>query len=175
MVQPRAAQAHTEQLQESQIQFASDPEEGTLTWRKAIERLCAAYRNTRKSDGSQLLIVDDDRDASASLADILHDRGYRVDVAHDGEEALKYLKQKPYRLAVLEMKLPVMDGIELFDRMRQQRSHNKLEAVIVTSSSDPETHRIAQTRGIRRVLSKPVNLGELLSLIQRYADEPVSV
>lgn len=62
---------------------------------------------------SPILLVDDDQDICASLSDIISDLGYRVDVAYDGPAALRLSERNPYRLALLDYKLPGMDGVEL--------------------------------------------------------------
>lgn len=169
MVQLRSNKRPTES-EESVIRIESDPEEGSLTWRKAIDRLCDSYRNKGERRDSQILIVDADREASSGLADILQDLDYCVDVAHNGREALGHVRRKTYHLVVMEMQLPDMDGIELFDRIRKERNSTRLQAVILTSAVDAETNRIAHTRGIQGVLSKPVNLVELFRYIQQLRD-----
>lgn len=170
MVPPQTQNLH-KKIEASAIRFESDAEHGPLTWRKAIDRLCEQYRNKCEIHDSRILVVDDDRDASMGLADVLHDLDYRVDVAHDGREALGHVRRKTYHLVVMEMHLPDMDAIELFDHIRKQRTTaGRLQAVILTTAADSETTGIARTRGIEGVLSKPVNPIELLRFIQRSRD-----
>lgn len=160
---------------ESVIRLRTDPQDGTLTWRKAIDRLCESYRKVNERYDSRILIVDADREASIGLADFLHDLDYRVDVAHSGQDALGHVRRKTYHLVVMEMHLPDMDGIELFDHVRKTRKSPQFQAVILTSAAlDSETTRIAQTRGLQGVLSKPVNLVELLRFIQQLRDKSIA-
>lgn len=173
MVPQHSAKRHTK-TEASVIPFESGVEDGRLTWRKAIDRLCEQYRNKSEIHDSRILIVDADRDASIGLADVLHDLDYRVDVAHDGQEALGHVRRKTYHLVVMEMELPDMDAIELFDRIRKERTSNRLQAVILTSAVDAETTRIARTRGIQGVLSKPVNLVELFPFVQQLRDPSIT-
>lgn len=58
--------------------------------------------------------MDDDPDTCASLSDILTDLGYRVDVAYDGPSALQLVERNRYGLAVLDYRMPGMDGLELY-------------------------------------------------------------
>ena len=72
---------------------------------------------------SAILLVDDDRDTCASLSDIISDLGYRVGVDYDGPAALDQSRRPPpYGLAVLDSKLPGMDGVELYGHLRHARA-----------------------------------------------------
>src|SRR5512147_828002 len=70
-----------------------------------------------------LLLVDDDVDICANLADILGDLGgYRVDVAHDGPTALELVRQRPFDVALLDLKMPGMDGLTLYRELKKLRA-----------------------------------------------------
>lgn len=107
-----------------------------------------------------ILIVDDDPDTCASFADVLADCGYDVDVACDGPEALHLTREKSYRLALLDFRMPGMSGVELFERMRCDG--NGTVAFLVTALASFDTVATAETAGIRDVFHKPVDLSELL-------------
>jgi len=173
MVPLHTEKRHTS-VEDSVIRFESDPQEGVLTWRKAIDQICKSYRKAGQRHDPRILIVDADRNASIRLADFLHDLDYRVDVAHDGHEALGHVRRKTYHLVVMEMLLPDMDGIELFDHIRQERNSTGLQVVILTSAVNSETAGIARTRGIHGVLSKPVKMVELMRYIQQLRDESIA-
>ena len=68
--------------------------------------------------GLYILCVDDDPDTCASMSDILTDLGYLVSVAYDGHAALQLVQQQPYGLALLDYRMPGMDGLELYRRIR---------------------------------------------------------
>jgi len=114
---------------------------------------------------NRLLIVDDDKDTCTNLSDILTDCGYSVDVAYRGQEGLDLLKQYPYRLALLDYKLPCMTGVELFQRMRQ--IDEKVAGLLVTAFASGETEREALSAGLRQVVSKPVEMFTFLPLIEQ--------
>ena len=65
-----------------------------------------------------ILCVDDDPDTCASMSDILTDLGYLVSVAYDGHAALQLVQQQPYGLALLDYRMPGMDRLELYRRIR---------------------------------------------------------
>ena len=72
---------------------------------------------------TNILLVDDDQDTCASMSDIFLDLGYTVDMAYDGPGALELSGHHQYRLAVLDYKMPGMDGLELSD-VCKIRSHS---------------------------------------------------
>lgn len=111
-----------------------------------------------------VLIVDDDKDTCSNLSDILTDEGYFVDVAYRGQDGLDLIKAHPYRLALLDYKLPHMTGIELFCRMREVCGN--LDGLLVTGYASIATTEAALAAGLRRVVSKPVDMPELMPLIE---------
>jgi len=67
-----------------------------------------------------LLIVEDEEDACRNLSDIFSDLGYRVDTASDGREPLERLHFDRYDLAVLDLMMPTMDGVEFYGDIKRQ-------------------------------------------------------
>lgn len=105
---------------------------------------------------TSILVVDDDRDTCSTLSDILSDLGYTVDTANDGYAALELSEGNLYRLALLDYKMPGMDGLELCRRLRASRP--AVEVALVTAWASASTSAAASEAGIRRVLPKPVDL-----------------
>jgi CheY-like chemotaxis protein len=119
---------------------------------------------------SAILIVDDEPDTCASLSDILSDLGYRVDVAYDGPAALDLSRRQSYGLALLDYRMPGMDGVELYAHIRRVRADTV--GVLVTAYAADTTLQAASRAGFRRVLPKPVDFGRLLPLIEEVAGTP---
>ncbi|MGL4554453.1 MAG: response regulator, partial [Gemmataceae bacterium] len=124
-----------------------------------------------KSAGASILVVDDEADACANLADILADLGYRVDVAHDGPSALELVRRRPYDLAVLDFKMPGMDGLTLYRELRRLRADTV--AVVVTAFAGPETAGAVVAAGVWQLLRKPVDLPRLLALVEEAVGQPL--
>ena len=112
---------------------------------------------------TDILLVDDDKDTCASMSDIFVDVGYTVDVDHDGPGALELSGRHEYRLALLDYKMPGMDGLELCRRLRG--SQPALVVALVTAFASATT-RAASEAGVRRVLAKPVDFAVLLPLVE---------
>jgi two-component system, NtrC family, response regulator HydG len=119
----------------------------------------------------QLLVVDDEPDTCANLADIFTDLGYDVDVAYDGFSALALVHRKTYDVALLDLKMPGMDGLELFKRIKEI-SHGTV-AIVVTAYATSDTARKVLDAGAWRIMPKPVDFPALLRHVDEALDQPL--
>src|SRR4029078_6630499 len=120
---------------------------------------------------ARILIVDDEPDTCANLSDILTDLGYQVDTANDGYAALELVKKHPYAVALLDLRMPGMDGLELYRRMREISAETV--AIVVTAYASSDTAKSVLASGAFKILSKPVNIGSLLSFVAQALDSPL--
>jgi DNA-binding NtrC family response regulator len=120
---------------------------------------------------ARLLIVDDEPDTCANLSDILTDVGYQVDTAQDGVSALELVRRHAYDVALLDLRMPGMDGLELYRRMREVSAETV--AIVVTAYTSSETAKSVLATGAWKILPKPVNIGNLLSLVAKALDAPL--
>lgn len=118
-----------------------------------------------------ILVVDDDVDITSNVRDILTEFGYRTDVAHDGASALKLVRKKTYDVALLDFKMPDMDGATLFEKIREIQP--SLVAIMVTAYAGSDGVQRARDAGTWQVLRKPVDLPQLLGLIKEATQKPV--
>src|SRR5579863_9328592 len=100
-----------------------------------------------------LLVVDDEVDTCRNLSDILTDLGYQVDTALDGFAALELVRKKRYDIALLDLKMPGMDGLTLYRELRKLCSSTV--AIVVTAYASKATAEEALTAGAWQVLAKP--------------------
>jgi CheY-like chemotaxis protein len=98
------------------------------------------------------------------------DNGYQVGVAYDGPTALELSRRHPYGLALLDYKLPGMDGVELYGHLKQVRADTV--GVLVTAFAAENTVQAATRAGMRHVVRKPVDFGHLIPLIEEVAGIP---
>jgi DNA-binding NtrC family response regulator len=120
---------------------------------------------------ARILIVDDEPDTCANLSDILTDLGYQVDTAQDGFAALGLVKARSYHVALLDLRMPGMDGLELYRRIREISAETF--AIVVTAYASSDTAKSVLTTGAWKILPKPVNIGNLLSLVGQALDTPL--
>jgi signal transduction histidine kinase/CheY-like chemotaxis protein len=123
-------------------------------------------------DGPPLLVVDDNRDAADSLVEALRLMGYPTRVAYDPADALELVREHPPELAIMDIGLPAMDGIELTLRMKRMPPLQRLKVIALSGyglAADRERSRAA---GIEAHVVKPVDLGQLKRLIGQLLAAP---
>lgn len=111
----------------------------------------------------RLLVVDDDRTCRDTVRKLLETRGYEIDTASCGTEALEMVAARPYALAVLDYQMPGMNGVELYQKIREVRGD--MVAIFLTAFTTLDTVYPAIAAGVERVLAKPVRADELFPLV----------
>jgi CheY-like chemotaxis protein len=115
-------------------------------------------------DDLRILIVDDEEDLVAALGDRLEMRGFSVQVASSGAEALQHLDESEFDVAVVDIKMPQMDGLQLTEEIR--RIHPELPVILLTGqSSAPEEER-AEQLGAAGCLVKPIDIEQLIESLR---------
>lgn len=120
---------------------------------------------------SSILVVDDDVDTCHNLTDILTDLGYHVDMAFDGPSALKLVREKHYDVALLDLKMPGMDGLTLYREIKKLRSGTV--AIIVTAYASGTTSDEVGAAGVWQLLPKPIDMPKLLGLVREAVGQPL--
>ena len=114
----------------------------------------------------RILVVDDNEDAAASLADLLEIWGHEVRTVHDGRQALAAAREWPPEIVLLDIGLPGMDGYEVAHRLRNETNTADAYLVALTGYGTEEDRIRALEAGFNRHLVKPVApdvLNELLA------------
>jgi two-component system, OmpR family, response regulator ChvI len=110
-----------------------------------------------------IALVDDDRNILATLSIALQAEGYATRVYSDGEAALKALSENPPDLAVFDIKMPRMDGMELLRRLRET---SDLPVIFLTSKDDEEDEEAGLALGADDYIAKPFSQRLLLARIR---------
>jgi CheY-like chemotaxis protein len=105
-------------------------------------------------------VVDDNENAASMLKEAL-EQGYRVETATDGPTALGLARAFEPHIAVLDIGLPVMDGYELAQRLRQTPGANRLRLVAVTGYGQSDDRLRSRETGFDAHLVKPIALHQL--------------
>jgi len=113
----------------------------------------------------RILIVDDDPDIVANLCDILSDLGYQTDTASGSTQALALIDSNCYDVALLDFKMPGLDGASLCKEIRDRSS--KTVAIMITAYAGCDGVQRAMDAGTSQVLRKPVDMSLLLPMIQQ--------
>jgi len=118
----------------------------------------------------RVLLVDDEEDFLLSSAQALERRGFQVDVAPNGVTALEKIDRVEYQIVVLDVKMPDIDGLEVFRILRQR--HPSLPVVMLTGHSSLEDAFQTSRDGIADYLDKPIDMDELArrlrAIVQRH-------
>ena len=124
--------------------------------------------------GQTIALVDDDRNILTSVSIMLESEGFDVRTFTDGETALRGLSSRPVDLAILDIKMPRMDGMELLSQLRRQTDM----PVIFLTSKDEEVDEILGLRlGADDYIKKPFSQRLLLERIRavlRRREEPAA-
>ena len=118
---------------------------------------------------SKVLIVDDERSIRHTLRDILEFEKYEVDEACDGMEALVKIKQSPYDVIILDIKMPKMDGMDALDRI--QEIARETPVVMISGHASIDTAVEAVKKGAFDFISKPPDLNRLLITLRNAMDK----
>jgi two-component system response regulator ChvI len=109
-----------------------------------------------------IALVDDDRNILTSVSIGLQAEGFRTRIYSDGETALRALRDEPADLAVLDVKMPRMDGFEL---LRRLRDHSNIPVIFLTSKDDEADEELGLALGADDYIAKPFSQRLLLARI----------
>jgi DNA-binding NtrC family response regulator len=112
---------------------------------------------------TRILIVDDDENIRKVLLAILEDKGYTVESVGTAKEAVEKSKRKFYNLALIDIRLPDMEGIELLTKMKDTTP--KMRKVIITGYPTLQNAVDAVNRGADAYIVKPFDVEKVLSTI----------
>jgi DNA-binding NtrC family response regulator len=114
---------------------------------------------------SKILVADDERHIAEGLQMLLADDGYEVDTATDGKAAWELVQKGGYGVVLADLRMPEIDGLELFSRMRKAGIPS--EVIIITGSASVDTAVEAMREGAYDYLEKPLNIGRLKALLPK--------
>jgi two-component system response regulator HydG len=117
--------------------------------------------------GALILFVDIDLPTSQKLIDTLKERGYRVAKARSGEEAKKLVQRASFDMVFIEVKMPIMNGLETYNALRQIKSDIKV--VMTTNYREGLDDLIDQavSEGAYACIYKPFEVGKVITLLER--------
>ncbi len=112
-----------------------------------------------------ILVVDDEEILRDILAGILVKKGYAVDTAEDGEDALEKLRNKRYNLLILDVKMPRLNGFELLKLARKE--YPDIGVIMMTAYGDTYTVKDALLLGADEYITKPFKSFEINLIVER--------
>ena len=110
-----------------------------------------------------ILAVDDEQNLLELLITVLGKRGFKVKTAVNGLEALRLLDQESFQLALLDMKMGPLNGVQLLKEIKDRRP--VIKVIMMTAYPTSETRMKASENGASAYLTKPVDLQKLVDTI----------
>jgi DNA-binding response OmpR family regulator len=111
-----------------------------------------------------ILVVDDDKSILRTFTRILQNNGYEIDAAETGKEAIEKVEKRHFDLALVDVRLPDMDGTDFLAKMKKPLQNTV--KIMITGFPSIETGVKALDEGADAYLVKPVKPEELLLLIE---------
>lgn len=117
---------------------------------------------------AKLIIVDDEKPIRAALRDILEYEGYEVDEAKDGEEGLEMIMNTEYDVALCDISMPKLSGLEVIQKAKEAGRHTQF--VMISAHSSIENAVEATKQGAYDFITKPPDLNRLLITVRNAID-----
>jgi len=114
-----------------------------------------------KSSSPRILIVDDDSSTCRTLGMIFEERGYQVETAQSGTEGLEKGREGDYNLAILDIKLPDMPGVDLIEPLKAENA--TIDIIMATGYASVDTAMQALNQGATAYITKPLQLDQVLA------------
>ena len=113
----------------------------------------------------RILVADDEESMRWVLSKALRKKGFTVDLARDGDEALRLIRSESYDLAILDIKMPGVTGLDLLDKVRDIKAD--LLVVIMTAEAGMKNAVEAMKRGAYDYLTKPFDLDVMDAIVEK--------
>ena len=110
-----------------------------------------------------IMVVEDEDNIRANVAEFLQTEGYDTILAKDGEEALRFFEQQQPDLVILDLMLPKVDGLEVCKKLRQ---HSAVPIIMVTARNEEIDKLLGLELGADDYITKPFSLRELKARIK---------
>jgi len=120
-------------------------------------------------ESARILVVDDDKSIRKTLSAILEEEGYDVDTAENGEQAIKKTNTQFYNLALIDIRLPDMEGTKLLSAMKETTP--PMIKIIVTGYPSMHNSVEAVNKGADGYIFKPVDVEKLLKTIKAHLEK----
>jgi len=125
----------------------------------------------KKTDLRKILVVDDEPNIVQTLKDRLEMNDFRVLIASNGKEGLDTALSEQPDVILLDVIMPIMDGLEMLEALRQDVNGKELSIIMLTARSQTDDIARASSAGIEDYIVKPFDLSELLEKIERVLEK----
>ncbi len=113
---------------------------------------------------TKILIVDDNKEFCMSMTDILEAKGYEVESENSGAQAIAKVKEKSFDVILMDIKMPVMNGVEAFKQIK--KISPRTAVIMITAYSLEDLIKVSLQEGAFGVLRKPLDIDKLIEQIE---------
>ena len=121
------------------------------------------------TQGASVLVVDDDAGIRKTLSKILEKEGYLVETVENGMEAIKASNKRFFNVALIDIRLPDMEGTKLLERLKEHEP--KMVKIIITGYASLQNAIEAVNKGADEYVLKPFDATELLAMIEKHLEK----
>lgn len=136
---------------------------------KELLQTSLANRNHLRTNMARILIAEDDRNTLSGLLEILQEEGYEAKGVDSGNKALRALERESFDILLTDLRMPDLDGVQLYEQTRA--AHPDMKTVVMTAYSSVKEAVDAMKRGVYEYLTKPLNLDELFVILKKAVEE----
>jgi len=123
-----------------------------------------------ETEARPILIIDDDTFQRRMIRIKLQTRGYEVNEARDGIEALGFLEEQSYSMVLLDIVMPQLNGWEVLDQIRTNHCEHSLPVIMMTAKDNNYDPEAAKKRGANDYLTKPIDFSKLNERLDEYVN-----
>ena len=126
------------------------------------------HRRAAPITGAHVLVVEDTADSQLVARMMLERLGLRVTVADNGQQALDLLQDTTVDIILMDVHMPVMDGLQATRLIRQREALDSVPVLAMTAAASPADRRDCAAAGMADMITKPIAPGELLEALLRW-------
>jgi len=144
--------------------FACSPQQRQSGVMRKTERL----DSVKRLRGAKILLVEDNEFNQELVFELLTNVGIEVVLANNGQEALQLLESDRYDGVLMDVQMPVMDGLCATQKIREQACFNNLPVIAMTAGATIEDRKAAMQVGMNDYISKPINVHNMFSTMASW-------
>jgi CheY-like chemotaxis protein len=144
----------------------------------AVEASSGDRPRLKSGHPPRVLVVDDDKAIRALISTILTRKGFEVEVARNGAEAIQKIEASPYQAILLDLMMPIADGYEVINYLERTAPERLGACVIVLTAVSTADLRKLEGKPVFRIIRKPFDVDELVTTVaecvEGRSDEPLA-
>ena len=120
---------------------------------------------------ANILVADDSTTVVKIVSLALRFKGYRVAAANNGKEALDALRREAFDMAIIDLMMPVMDGLELLSIIKKDDNLKDIPVIIFASEDDEESRKKSMELGADSYIAKPFQPQEIIAKVEALLND----